>query len=46
MLAARGAERDTAITPSRESEGVMAECRVLLCYQSVALCDWRELVRR
>ena len=37
MLTVPGAERDTAVTPSRESEGVTAECRVLLCYQSIAL---------
>ena len=41
MLTVPGAERDTAITPSREGEAVMAECRVLLCYRSIALrnCD-------
>jgi hypothetical protein len=39
MLTAHGAERDPAITPSHESEGVMAGCRVLLCYQSIALCN-------
>jgi hypothetical protein len=39
MLTARGAERDTAITPSRESEGVMAVCQALSCYGSVALCN-------
>jgi hypothetical protein len=37
MLTVPGAERDSAITPSRESEGAMAGCRVLLCYQAVAL---------
>jgi hypothetical protein len=37
MLTAQGAERDTAITPSRESEGMMAACPALLCYQSIAL---------
>jgi hypothetical protein len=39
MLTARRAERDTAINPSRESEGVLAACRLLLCYQSIALCN-------
>jgi hypothetical protein len=41
MLTARGAERDTAVTPSRESEGMTAACQALLCYQSVALCNYR-----
>jgi hypothetical protein len=36
MLTVTGAERDSAVTPSRECEGVMAECQVLLCYQSIA----------
>ena len=39
MLTARESERDTTITPSRESEGVMAVCRLWLCYQPVALCN-------
>ena len=33
MLTARGPERDTAVTPSRESEGVTAACSVGLCYR-------------
>jgi hypothetical protein len=37
MLTVHGAERDTAITPSQESAGVMAVCRGLLCYQAIAL---------
>ena len=41
MLTARGAERDTAITPSREGEGVMAVCPVLLCYRSIALGNYQ-----
>ena len=40
MLTAHGAERDPAITPSQESEGVMAGCRVLLCYRPVALRNY------
>jgi hypothetical protein len=39
MLTVPGAERDTAVTPSRECEGVTAECQVLLCYQPIALCN-------
>ena len=39
MLAARGAERDTTITPSRESEGMKAACWWRLCYCVIALSD-------
>jgi hypothetical protein len=37
MLTGTGGERDSVVTPSRECDGVMAECRVLLCYQPIAL---------
>jgi hypothetical protein len=39
MLTGRGAERDTAVTPSRESEGVTAAWSDYLCYCTIALSD-------
>ena len=39
MLTVRGAERDTAVTPSRESEEVTAAWSVLLCYWIIALSN-------
>jgi hypothetical protein len=39
MLTARGAERDTAVTPSRECEGVTAAWPGYLCYCVIALSD-------
>jgi hypothetical protein len=43
MLAVHGAERDTAITPSQESAGVVAVCRGLLRYQAIALRNYYAL---
>jgi hypothetical protein len=37
MLTGHDPERDTAITPSREGEEVMAACPVRLCYRTIAL---------
>jgi hypothetical protein len=39
MLPVRGLERDTAVTPSRESEGVTAAWWPYLCYQAIALSN-------
>jgi hypothetical protein len=39
MLTGSGRECDTAVTPSREGEGVTAVCSVRLCYRDIALCS-------
>jgi hypothetical protein len=39
MLTGRGAERDTAVTPSREGEGVTAARWGYLCYRVTAVSN-------
>ena len=39
MLTGIPAEREPAVTPSRESEGVTAACSVQLCYCAIALSN-------
>ena len=40
MLTGNTPEREPAVTPSQESEGVTAACSVQLCYRAIALSDW------
>jgi hypothetical protein len=43
MLTGIAPEREPAVTPSQESEGVTAACSVRLCYQAIALRDRQAL---
>jgi hypothetical protein len=39
MLTGIAPEREPAVTPSREIEGVTAACSVQLCYRAIALSN-------
>jgi hypothetical protein len=39
MLAGNVPERERAVTPSQEGEGVTAACSLRLCYQPTALSN-------